>query len=608
LAERAVNTLADLPLRIAERFPDRAILRECRGGVLIGTSGRDFVAHVRNLRLGLSELGLAIGDRVAVIAESRPEWCVTDLAVLTAGGVTVPLYPTLTSGQTRNILNDCGATVVVVSNRAQVDKIAAIRRQLGALTTLVVMDADGRSWPEGVVTLADVATRGGTRLISGAADDNSFAIGRDALATIIYTSGTTGEPKGVMLTHGNLLSNVEATVEVLRVSEDDVALSFLPLSHAFERMVLYTYLYAGASVTFGESPETLAEDMVTIRPTLMTAVPRVFEKLHAHIQQTVARALAIRRVLFRWAVAVGHRRSRAVRSGRRVGTLLALQDRVADALVFRKIREATGGRLRVLVSGGAPLPRRMAEFFDAVGLTITEGYGLTEAAPVLTVNPLDRPKFGTVGRALPGVELRIANDGEILARGPNIMRGYYNNPIATRAVLDPDGWLHTGDLGTLDAEGYLTITDRKTDLIRTSVGKSVAPGPIEDDLRRHPLVAEAILVGDRRKFIAALIVPDFHALQHRLATLGRPGGTPDALAVRADVIALFQEAVDAVNITLAPFEMIKRFVLIPSAFTIGGGEVTPTMKVKRRVVQERWQTMIAKLYEESERPNSRLAT
>jgi long-chain acyl-CoA synthetase len=602
-----VKTLADLPFHIAGRFPRRAILRHSLGDAFIDTSGHDFLEHVRDLSLGLGELGVAAGDRVAVIAESRPQWCVTDLAVLTAGGVTVPVYPTLTSGQVRYILNDCAARVAVVSNRAQVEKIAGIRAQLSGLATVVVMDADGQPWPEGVLTFADVATRGHQRLITGTAEARLFkeraaVIARDALATIIYTSGTTGEPKGVMLTHDNLLSNVEAAVGVLGVTDEDVALSFLPLSHAFERMVVYTYLSAGATVVFAESPETLARDMVKVRPTLMTAVPRVFEKLDARIHETVARASAIRQAIFRWAVGVGRRRSTAVRNGRPVGTLLALQDHLADKLVFHKIREATGGRLRVLVSGSAPLPSMIAEFFDAVGLTIIEGYGLTEASPVLTVNPLDRPKFGTVGRAIPGVRLRIAEDGEILARGPNIMRGYYSRPEATRAVLEPDGWLRTGDIGSLDREGYLTITDRKKDLIVTSGGKSVAPQPIENELRCHPLVAEAILLGDRRTFIAALLVPDFPALERRLAALGRPGGTRDALVTRADVVALFQEAVDTVNGTLAHFETIKRFALIPSEFTIAGGEFTPTMKVKRRVVEERWRAVIERLYEEDGRP------
>ena len=424
-----VKTLADLPFRAAERFINRPVLRQSRGETLIDTSGRELLGQVRDLSLGLGELGLGDGVHVALVAENRSEWCVTDMAVLTAGGVTVPVYPTLTSEQVRYLLKDSGATLAVVSNRAQVDKMATIRQQLPSLGTVVVMDGDGQSWPANVMTLADVAARGHHRLITDPSEERRFAeaaaaLGRDALATIIYTSGTTGEPKGVMLTHDNLLSNVVAAVGVLAVTEDDVALSFLPLSHAFERMVMYTCLYAGVTVAFAESAATLARDMVKVRPTLMTAVPRVFERLYAHILEAVSHAPVIRRAVFRRAVAAGLRRSSLVRSGRPVGPLLALLDKLADRFVFHEIREAMGGRLRVLVSGSAPLPRAIAEFFDAVGLTIVEGYGLTEASPVLTVNPLDRPKFGTVGRAIPGVQLRIAEDGEILAHGPNIMRGY----------------------------------------------------------------------------------------------------------------------------------------------------------------------------------------
>jgi long-chain acyl-CoA synthetase len=610
---RPVKTLADLPFQIAERFPYRAVLRQCRSDGVVEISGGELFEQIRDVSLGLCAFGFGAGDRAAVIAQSRPEWCIADLAVLAAGGVTVPVYPTLTAAQVRDILDNCGAKLAVVSNRTQVEKIAATPTQCLSLATVVVMDSDGRPWPERVTTLPDVTARGRLHLLSDPDagrrfEERAAAIARDALATIIYTSGTTAEPKGVMLTHGNLLSNVEAAVEVFGVTSEDVALSFLPLSHAFERMVLYMYLDAGASVAFAESPETLARDMVNVRPTLMTAVPRVFEKLHARIHETVVKGSVLEQAIFRWAVGVGLRRSAAVRSGRQVRTLLGLQDRLAERIVFRKIRERTGGRLRILVSGSAPLSRTTAEFFDAIGLTIFEGYGLTETSPVLTVNPLDRPKFGTVGRALPGVELRIADDGEILARGPNIMRGYYHNPDASRAVLEPGGWLRTGDIGTLDADGYLTITDRKEDLILTSVGKRVAPQSIENELRRHPLVSEAVLVGDRRKFIAALIVPDFLTLQRRLGALDLPSGTRDKLVTRTDVLALFQEAVDAVNATLAPFERIKRFALLPSEFTIAGGEVTPTMKVKRRVVEERWRAVIETLYEESERSIARPTT
>ena len=595
-----LTTLAELPFDLADRFGARPVLRHCRPGA-IDVLGRDLLERVRDLSVGLSQLGLAAGVRVAVVAESRPEWCLVDLSVLAAGGVTVPVYPTLTPGQIRYILHDCGAAIVVVSDRIQVEKITAVWTELPALTTVAVMDADGRPWPDGVLTLADVVARGRRQLAAHPTEVRAFeqqaaAVTRDALATIIYTSGTTGESKGVMLTHENLLSNIEAATAILKVTDRDVALSFLPLSHAFERLVVYLYLSAGITVTFAESPDTLARDLMRVRPTLMTAVPRVFEKLHERIEDTIAHAPAVRQAVVRWALDVGGRRSTRKRSGQRVGALLAIEDRIADALVFRRIRAGTGGRVRVLVSGSAPLSRQIAEFFDAIGLTIFEGYGLTEASPVLTVNPLDRPKFGTVGRTLSSVELRIATDGEILARGPNIMLGYYNRPDETRAVLGANGWLQTGDIGSLDEDGYLTITDRKKDIIVTSGGKSVAPQPIESELRQHPLIAEAVLVGNRRKFVAALLVPDFAELDKRLAEDTQRHDTRDALVTRADVVALFQQAVDAVNATRAPFETIKRFALLPSEFTIAGGELTPTMKVKRRVVEERWRTVIEKLY------------
>jgi long-chain acyl-CoA synthetase len=604
------TTLADLAFQAALRYPNRTVLRRAQNGTFVDTSGRELLEQVRDLSLGLMELGLSEGDRIALVAENRPEWCVTDLAAQTAGAITVPIYPTLTSAQVLHLLNDCGAKLAVVSSRTDVDKLEAVRAQAAQLSTTIVIHEDGQPWPEWVLPLAVVATRGHQRLVGDEDEARRFQeraarIRPDAVATIIYTSGTEGDPKGVMLTHRNLLSNVEAAITALGVRSDDVALSFLPLSHAFERMVLYTYLCAGATIVCAESPATLARDMVAVRPTLMTGVPRVFEKLYARIHETIAHTSRLRQGVFRWAVAAGLRRSAMVRSSQPVGPFLALQYRVAEALVFRDIRAATGGRLRVLVSGSAPLSRAIAEFFDAVGLTIIEGYGLTEASPVLTVNPLDRPKFGTVGRALPGVELRIADDGEILARGPNIMCGYYGRPEATRAVLDPDGWLHTGDIGSLDLDGYLSITDRKKDLIVTSGGKRVAPQPIENELMRDPLVAEATLVGDRRKFIAALLVPDFPALERRLAELGRAGGRHEALVLRTDVINLFQHTVDAVNVTLAPFEAIKRFALLPSEFTIAGGELTPTMKVKRRVVEERWRTVIDALYGDGVTPQAR---
>jgi long-chain acyl-CoA synthetase len=422
-------------------------------------------------------------------------------------------------------------------------------------------------------------------------------------ATIVYTSGTTGEPKGVMLTHGNLTANLFAGARALEVRQDDVALSFLPLSHAFERMVAYIYLLCGVTVVFAESFDTIGRDIVAVKPTVVTAVPRVYEKLHDRIVEKGQTGSPAKAALFRWALGVGRARGHAILRGRTPSPLISMQAALADRLVFSKIRDGLGGRIRYFVSGSAPLSGALAEFFHGVGLSVIEGYGLTETAPILSVNPPEAPRVGTVGKPVEGVELRIAADGEILARGPNVMKGYYRKAEATAAVLK-DGWFHTGDIGTIDAGGYLTITDRKKDLLVTSGGKKVAPQPIEEVLKRNPLVNEAVILGDRRKYVAALIVPNFKLLERRLQDLGRPPadlGDPNAraaLAVREDVVALYQEIIEGLNRELSQYERIKRFLLLPTEFSIETGELTPTLKVKRKVVEERWKTEIENLYHE----------
>jgi long-chain acyl-CoA synthetase len=401
-----------------------------------------------------------------------------------------------------------------------------------------------------------------------------------------------------MLTHTNLVSNMRAATAALDISQDDVALSFLPLSHAFERMVSFVYLFAGVTIVFAESFDTIARDLLKVRPMVLTGVPRVYEKLHARIVETAQKAGGAKSAIFRWAVHAGLARARAVLRGRTPGPLTALQAALAERLVFSTVREKLGGRLRFVASGSAPLSDSVMEFFYAVGIPIIEGYGLTETSPILTFNPLHALRVGTVGRPIPGVELRIAEDGEILARGPNVMRGYFNKPEASAAVLS-DGWFHTGDIGQIDAEGYLTITDRKKDLLVTSGGKKIAPQPIEAILKRNPLVAEAIVLGDRRKYAAALIVPEVAALERRLKDLGRPPGTRHELSTRPDVLALYQEIVDALNRELSQFERIKRIAVLPADFTVESGELTPTLKVKRKVVEQRWHDQIEALYEDS---------
>ena len=601
-----LRTLAALPFHFVGRHPKPALLRRCRGDAVEELSTQEFFDRIRDFSLGLGALGVEPGDRVAILSDSRPEWLIADLAALTAGAVTAPIYPTLPEGQVRYILADSGARVVVVADETQAAKVRAVWDELPDLSALVIMDpagepkaAAGAASGREELSLAEATGRGHRRLMTEDGlgreyKERAAAVAPDQLATIIYTSGTTGEPKGVMLTHGNVASNVMDGGAVVRVHAEDDALSFLPLSHAFERAVVFLYLYHGVTVTFAESLDTIARDLGTVKPTVMTGVPRVYEKFHARVHEAVAGAPAVRRRLFHWAVGVGLRQARARLAGRSVGLSARLQLGLAERLVLSKIRGRLGGRLRFVVSGSAPLSTPIAEFFFAIGIPVVEGYGLTETSPTLTVNPLERPKLGTVGPAIRNVELRIADDGEVLARGPNVMQGYYGKPEATAEVMR-DGWFCTGDIGSLDDDGYLTILDRKKELIVTAGGKNIAPNPIEAELKRSALVAEAVLIGDRRPYVSALLVPDFAALAAHTGA-GAAGASREEIVERPDVVALFDEVVGRVNTGLARHEQIKRSALLPAEFGIATGELTPTLKVKRRVVAQRWSDVIERLY------------
>lgn len=599
-----VKTIADMPFHVMGRFPKPVTLGRCRGEQVIELSSKGVFDRIRDLSLGFRSLGVTRGDRVAIVAESRPEWLLCDLAVLTSAGVTVPIYPTLSAAQARYILDDSGARLAVVSTRLQLEKIQEIRHLLPKLEAVILMDAPSGGPPPGspsVLALEEIERRGHERMTGqwGAGRgfrDDARAVEPGDLATIIYTSGTTGEPKGVMLTHGNLVSNMQGAAGALDISQDDVALSFLPLSHAFERTVSYVYLFCGVTIIFAESFDTVARDMARVRPTVMTGVPRVYEKLHARILEAAQAAGGVKATVFRWALGAALARAKATLRGKRANPLTSMASAIGDRIVFSAIRGKLGGRLRFVASGSAPLDSKVMEFFSAIGVPIIEGYGLTETAPILTFNPLNALRVGTVGKPIEGVELRIADDGEILARGPNIMTGYFNKSEATAAALE-GGWFHTGDIGKIDSEGYLTITDRKKDLLVTSGGKKIAPQPIEAVLKRSPLVAEAVLLGDRRKYAAALIVPEFNALERRLKDLGRPPASREDLVTRDDVLALYQEIVDAMNKELSQFERIKRIALLPREFTVESGELTPTLKVKRKVVEERWKEQIEALYQ-----------
>lgn len=616
MTEPDIRTLAELPFHVSGRFSKPVLTGRCAGEQVREWSNRQFFDEVRDLSLGLAALGVRPRDRVAILSDSRPEWVIGDLAALTAGAVTVPVYPTLPAGQVGYILAHSGARVVLAADEEQAAKVRASRREAPGVEAVVVFDpappaaaapppnaaADASEAGLKEYSLAEVIERGHRRLTTEEGlgriyKERAQAVEPDALATIIYTSGTTGRPKGVMLSHRNFLANVVDVNRVIGISEDDTALSFLPLSHAFERTTVYLYLYNGATFIFAESLETVGRDMQQVRPTVMTGVPRVFEKLRARVIAAVAEAPRLRQALFAWAAGVGHAAAGARLAGREPGLLTRIKAPIADRLVLSKIRARTGGRLRFVCSGSAPLSREVAEFLYAVGLPVLEGYGLTETAPVLTVNPLGAARIGTVGPPLAQVKLRIADDGEVLARGPNVMMGYYEDPQATAECIR-EGWFHTGDIGRLDDDGYLSITDRKKEILVTAGGKNVAPQPVEALLKRDPLVAEAMLVGDRRPYVSALLAPDAATLEQRLAASGAASGSLDDLVGRDDVRALFQAVVDQANAELAGFEQVKRFALLPAQFSVDTGELTPTLKLKRRVVAERWRDAIDGLYQD----------
>ena len=602
MIEEVPRTIADLPFFAAGRYPRPDLIGWCREGGIVLRSARDFLERIRDVALGLETAGVDAGSRVVLLSESRPDWLTADLAALALGGVTVPIYPTLSADQVGFILRDSGATVAFVSTAVQLEKLAAAAPGSG-LRMAIVLDEipPGAALPFELLTIDELARRGHQRIVDGWGVGRSFLdaarrVAPEDLATIIYTSGTTGQPKGVMLTHANLVANIAGVIKVLALGPDDVALSFLPLCHAFERMVAYVYLTTGVSVIFAESLDTVPRDLKQVRPTVMTGVPRVFEKLHARILSAGRGSTGLKRRIFEWSVRVAQRRGRARAGGSQPSGLLAWQARLADRLVFEKVRAGISGRFRYAVSGSAPLRADIGEFFLGMGMPVLEGYGLTETSPVLCVMPLERIKFGTVGPPLPNVELRVADDGEILARGPNVMAGYYNRPEETAVAL-AGGWFHTGDIGTLDADGYLAITDRKKELLCTSGGKKIAPQPIEGALRAHPLITEAVLVGEGRHFPAALIVPDLTALATDLGIeLHTVAGDVRGVLARSEVHARFTAAVETVNASLAQFERIKRFTLLDRELTMAAGELTPTLKVKRRVVEEKYREQIEAMY------------
>ncbi|HEX3235314.1 MAG TPA: long-chain fatty acid--CoA ligase [Gemmatimonadales bacterium] len=573
-------------------------MRAKRDGRWVALSYTEFAEQVEDFSIGLLELGVSPGDRLAILSENRPEWAIADYACLAARCTDVPIYPTLPARQAEYILRDSGSVAVLVSSAAQLEKLRAVRDRLPAIRHVIALD---QAAPErGVLGWSEVLARGqAARLRYPDWRAAALRAAPEDLATIIYTSGTTGDPKGVMLTHGNIASNVSNCVPMFSFSDVDECLSFLPLSHIFERMFgHYSMLHAGVVINYAESIESVPADMQDRRPTVMASVPRLYEKIYGRVLESVRASSLPRQRIFRWARRVGEEWAERAVDGRTIGPGLAFRRGLADRLVFAKLRARTGGRIRFFISGGAPLSADVARFFYAAGMPVLEGYGLTETSPVIAVNTFEHHKLGTVGRPIPGEEVRIAPDGEILARGPNIMRGYFGKPEATAEALDADGWFHTGDIGEIDAEGYLRITDRKKDLIVTAAGKNIAPQPIENLAKTSRYVANAVMLGDRRPFPIMLIVPNEEALRDWCARHGFSDETMEALLGRTEVRGAIEREVRKTLRDLAQFEMPKKFLLMARDFSVESGELTPTLKVRRRIVEERHRSAIETLYAE----------
>jgi long-chain acyl-CoA synthetase len=582
-----------------QAFASRPVaMRIRRGGRWTELSHLELAERVHDACLGLRELGLREGDRVAILSENRPEWAIADYACLAARCIDVPIYPTLPARQAEYILRDSGAAALLVSSAEQLDKALAIRDRLPALRHLVIFDAEARR--PGVLGFEELLAAGRAAR-ARYPDWRAHALHATPadLATIIYTSGTTGDPKGVMLTHGNIASNVTTSIGLFEFRPDDECLSFLPLSHIFERMFgHYSMFSAGVVINYAGSIESVPGDMQELRPTMMASVPRLYEKIYARVLDNVRASPETRRRILAWVRRVGEQWVERTLAGAPVPPGLALQRRLADRLVFVKLRARTGGRIRFFISGGAPLSAEIAKFFFAAGMPILEGYGLTETSPVMTVNTFRRTKLGTVGQPIPGVEVRVADDGEIVTRGPHVMRGYFGKSEATGEVLDAEGWFHTGDIGVIDAEGYLRITDRKKDLIVTAGGKNIAPQPIENLAKGSKFVSNAVMLGDRRPFPIMLVVPNAEPLKAWAARHGLPADDLERLVGHRDVQTKVEREVRKTLRDLAQFEMPKKFLLLPRDFSVEGGELTPTLKVRRRVVEERHRLAIESLYAE----------
>lgn len=579
------------------------VLKHKVAGKYVGITYDQLKEETDSFAFGLASLGIRKDDKIAIIAENRPEWVYSDMAILSLGAIDVPLYPSLTAESIEFILNNSESKAIIVSTKFQLNKVMKFRDKCKSLKFIILLnEKDFDSNNKDLMTFKKVQELGKDYKHEHPTllKDNLDKIKPDEVCTIIYTSGTTGEPKGVVLTHHNILSNVQAALDCFPIGSTDVFLSFLPLCHIFERMAgYYTAFSAKCTVCYAESIETVAQNLVDVKPTIMTSVPRLFERIHTKIIKNVDSQPLKKQKIFYWAMDVGVRYAEFKKKGN-VPFSFVLKHKLADKLVFSKLREKTGGNLRFFISGGAALPTYLGNFFEAIGIIIVEGYGLTESSPVICANRVEDFKFGSVGKPFPGVEIKIASDGEILARGPNIMQGYYKNKKETDATIK-DGWLYTGDIGVFDGDGFLKITDRKKHLFKTSAGKYIAPNPIESMFLASKYIDQFVLIGDRRMFLTALIVPDFEAVKEYADSHKIPYDKVEDLVRDEEIYKMLDKEMDQFQKKLANYERVRKFVLLDRPFTIESGEITPSLKIKRKYVEERYQDLIEQMYQSLDR-------
>jgi long-chain acyl-CoA synthetase len=592
----SIATLNDIFFAAVERNLERIMLYRDAGNWL-PVSSREFGQSVARTARTLHTWNFRPGDRIAILSENRPEWPTADMASLLVGAVTVPLYSTLTPEQTAFVLNDSGCRAIFLSSDQQLHKVLSILPQT-KIEKIIVMDpvefvGDLAPFADKCSTMQRI-TREGPDSLGLELESRARAASPDDLATIVYTSGTTGTSKGAMLTHGNITSNLLCSLLGFDMHPGLVSISFLPLCHITARHVDFAMLYHGVTLAYCPFIERLPEALREVRPSLFVAVPRVYEKIYAQAEQK-ARGFP-KRVIFNWALSVGRKYKPEILAGR---VPSSTNWKLASKLVFSKIREGMGGRVETFISGGAPLGRELAEWYAAVGIRIHEGYGLTETSPVIALNTPIHHRIGTVGKIMPNLDVRIAEDGEILVRGPSIFKGYWNRPEETQAAF-VDGWFKTGDIGNIDADGYLSVTDRKKDLIKTSGGKFIAPQPIENSLKLNPFVGVAAILGDRRKFPAVIVSPNFALLEEWARTNSIPFNSRAELVANPKVQGLYDGIVESINQNLARFEKLKRVMLVADEFTADNGALTPTMKLRRRVIEDRYRRQIDDLYAQAE--------